>query len=207
MPYAAILSAGPLTQLFASIQSAGVWRWVRPGSALLGVTRAVEQRERGGYSLAWCTLVGCVLLAASIGATRRLPLYNGEIGPPSQIFPTTAVNVLLSRTSPDDTVTVLNTADWSGYLTWRGYPKLKPVIDDRNTLLGEAFYRRFYEVVTLGGDLPAYLAEHRVRFLLLHSDSALARVLKAEGRYPVVHQDPLAVVFEVVTGELTGARH
>ncbi len=195
MPYAAILSAAPLAQLLTTIRSAGFWRHVPPNSRLRDVASRLEEREQSGYSLPALAGVGFFALLTWYLATGRVLFQSGELGPPSKLFPTAAVDAVLEGASQAPPRTVLNTTDWSGYITWRGFPHLKPVVDDRNVLLGEGFYRSFFEIASLGGDLEGYLQAHDVDLMILHADSALARVLRREGRYRVLHSDSLAVVF------------
>jgi len=197
MPYTAMLSALPLAQILSSLRSAPLWRRVPPTSRLPAALQTLEDREQRGYSLPAVTCVGIFAVFTAVAVSGRLPLYRGELGPPRTRFPAEALDVLLSQPAAPTPLTVLNTTDWSGYITWRGYPRLKPVTDDRNVLLGEAHYRAFFEVVSLGGDFEGYLKAHNVDLLLLHSESALARVLRREGRHSVLHADALATVFKV----------
>jgi hypothetical protein len=70
--------------------------------------------------------------------THKPPLYVGPLGPNESVYPRKALDALLEL--PSEAVVIAH-PNWGGYITFRGFPHVRAIIDDRNTLLGEEFYR------------------------------------------------------------------
>ena len=63
--------------------------------------------------------------------------------------------------------TTVSTPDWGGFITWAGNGDLKPVIDDRNTLLGEQPYRDYFEGIKSSEALIAWAQNQNADAILL----------------------------------------
>lgn len=84
----------------------------------------------------------CLFLCTWIGIGSNLPLYNGSFGPSPSVYPYEAVEMLLKKFPEKKSITVFNHSNYGGFLTWQGKGRIKPFLDDRNTLSGEEPYRK-----------------------------------------------------------------
>lgn len=119
-----------------------VWR-LRKARKPVWFFIAWAQRCKNSHYVVSVTSVSLVLLLIiSTLILGHLPGHeNSHLGPKKEIFPYDAVKFLKNA----DVKVVASIPDWGGFITWFGDRKLKPVIDDRNTLLGEQPYRDFLE--------------------------------------------------------------
>jgi hypothetical protein len=110
------------------------------------------------------------------------------------VYPEGAVRELLRietrRGSP-----VASIPEWGGYLTLFGKGVLLPVIDDRNTLLGETFYKYYLKQLSPEGDWKELLHRFHARYLLLPSSAPMASEIRRRLALPVVYDDGVAAVF------------
>jgi hypothetical protein len=126
--------------------------------------------------------------------------YRGSFGPSRDIYPYDGVNALgeiIARESLPQPVAVAATPDWGGFLALQGKGIFKPVIDDRNSLLGVSAYKDFFESAKIGGDITNYLNRVNARFLLLKTNEPLAVYLRDTGKLPERQRGEVSAVFEV----------
>lgn len=87
------------------------------------------------------TITFLILWTACVGS---IPFHDGKLlTPPKSFFPYKAVEHL----KESNRRVIASIPDWGGFIVWFGDGALKPVIDDRNTLLGEKVYRDFLEAL------------------------------------------------------------
>lgn len=197
LPYFAIVATVPLVEAWCSIGASPV---ILESGVLRRICQAfsnLEAREwrssRGGVALAVCA----VLILGHTVLFRNLPLYNGAFGPPAERYPYGAVANLLQRGAADTKVVVLAPPGWGGFIVWQGAGRLKPVLDDRNALLGEEPYRRFYRVESDPDGLAAYAADSSAGFLLLPAKALVTPQLRADPRFVVLFEDGVSSLFQV----------
>lgn len=107
-----------------------------------------------------------------------------------------ALHTIISQEGLLDPIAVCATADWGGFLALHGRGRFKPIIDDRNSLLGEAFYKDYFSSVSVGGDVNGFLKRTSARFLLLRDTEPLAIYLHDTGRLPERWRGRDSVLFE-----------
>jgi hypothetical protein len=104
-------------------------------------------------------VAGCILLLA--GATLTLAHWR-PVEPPEFVAPQKALQAAKDYTRQP----VLNGYGWGGYLIYSG---IRPFIDGRADMYGDAFYKRYIEAVNSheAGALEKLLADYRVTWTLL----------------------------------------
>lgn len=186
IPYAVVAAALPFADLLAGIgeRVAGASPFRLTASKL----RKLEGIERGSWRGAFGIAVWAVIAAVCLH--RNEP----SLGPSRSEFPYASLDRLLAEGG--DAV-VAATPDWGGFITWRGAPAVRAVIDDRNTLLGEDAYRRYLTALRPGGPWMPYLEEVGASHLLLRRDDPLVPEISKSGRFVEIHRDDRSVLFVV----------
>ena len=95
-------------------------------------------------------------------------------------------------------IIIAATPDWGGFITLLGEGKLQAIIDDRNTLLGESFYRNFFDSMQPGPRAELYLKELGANYILLSAQSKLGESLIEQGLAKEIVRDDLAWGLEIV---------
>ncbi len=153
LPYFGILVSVPLSVTLAWY----VWRF-RKARLIVNFLLFLERlSRRGSYRLVVASVLSILIFVSIL--TNSL-FGRTELGPPSKNFPYGALKFI-----PDGEV-VAATPDWGGFLTLHN--KI-PVIDDRNTLIGEEFYKKYLDS---SGDIEKFKAwakENNAQWLLVRS--------------------------------------
>lgn len=192
LPYFGIVASVPLAQSIELLGAAAIVRSpgvLRRFCALL--SRLEDWHRQRGLGVLG---LSSVLLFVGVFAVsqKRLPFYEGQFGPPTDRYPYGAIESLAEV--PE--ATILSVPDWGGFMVLRAYPRIKPVIDDRNTLVGESFYREYQRRFAVRGDWALYAQSLGADYLLLPAESNLALVVEPEN-WPVRYRDSVAILFEV----------
>ncbi|RRN66122.1 hypothetical protein [Caulobacter sp. 602-1] len=126
--------------------------------------------------------VACVLL---LGARLALPLQRVD-GLNSPVAALDSVPAEL-RTQP-----VLNGYGLGGYLIYKG---VKPFIDGRADMYGDAFSKRYFQAVEPDPvALRKLLADYRVAWTIFTPDDPVVALLDQDPAWRRIHADPYAVV-------------
>jgi hypothetical protein len=104
-------------------------------------------------------------------------------------FPVQAVEWLKTHPQPGE---MFNPFDWGGYLSFE-LPEKRVFIDSQGDVYGEAFIRKYEQVITLGPGWQDILDEYKVRWALVPANWTLADALLSEG-WREVYRDGTAVV-------------
>jgi hypothetical protein len=197
LPFFAIISAPVLADSLCLI---GRSRLLARIPGFLRIAVAFEHFEKieadlGRGKLLVPTLI--VLVFLSVFVRGDLLLYRGPFGPNSEKYPYEAVRFILNEVSGD--VVVGATPNWGGFLTWQGQGKIKPVIDDRNTLLGEDAYKAYFAAMRADGTWEEYIRVNGVDFLLVESfREKFVASLRSIGQFEIIYQDKVAIHLRVV---------
>lgn len=128
----------------------------------------------------------CLLFPLSALVTKELPLIGLSALPDKERYPYQElewINEQASKTSKK--VILLTTSDFGGFISYFSRENVFPVIDDRNTLVGEAFYRRFIEGLSNPETILELSSETESDFLLLDNDLASTKLIHALKLAPV----------------------
>jgi hypothetical protein len=150
-----------------------------PASRLDDVMEALARPAgRGAIALALLLL---------LAATAAIP--PGALRPGAASTPAAAVAAVEARHVAGP---VLNSYGFGDYLIISG---IRPFIDGRAELYGDAFIRRYVAAVSLAGDaLPQLLRRYRIQWTLLAPESPAVALLDHLPGWKRLYADPIAVV-------------
>ena len=190
---------------FANAYAFGPLGLLRRFAGLLQSIETREKRSTGGL-LAFFAL-SLIILGAAL-RQGSIPLYHGEFGPSAKTFPYGAIKSL-TQSANDARVVIAATPDWGGFISFFGEERVRAVIDDRNGLLGEEFYKEFFKqlsTTSAWGERESYLKKLGVTHLLLGKSSPLSTLIKQTKRYPIIFEDEVATLFLLEGSVLEQAR-
>jgi hypothetical protein len=170
-----------------------LWFLVLAALAILSTTGAVaSSAER--FTLTWRRLAAVMVLLVGIGAVtaiqRDLSAEALERTVASK-FPVQAAAVVAER---GDDGPLYNDFNWGGYLIW-ALPHLPAAIDGRTNLHGDERIERFGAVWSGAPGWEADPDLSAAGVVIAPAESALASLLRQDGRFKLVHEDEVAVVF------------
>lgn len=197
LPFFGIVSAPTLARSWRAIGESQLLNKIPGFSRIVFGFRRLEKIEsRSGRAR---LILPLVMIGVVVSAIIRedLLLYSGPFGPRLAKYPYNAVEFILNQTGTD--LVVSATPNWGGFLTWWGSGRIKPVIDDRNTLLGEGAYKDFFAAMKTDGPWEDYIEANRVNFLLVQGvRKKFIEALKKSDLLEMVYKDEIAVLFKVV---------
>jgi len=109
----------------------------------------------------------------------------------SGMFPVNAVNFLRQASVPGP---LYNSFDWGGFLIWY-MPDYPVAIDGRNDLYGDEMDERFISTQNGASSYTSDSFLNESGVILLQKSTPLAQVLSIDGRFRMIYQDALSVVF------------
>lgn len=169
-------------------------KWLRSFTKLREAAQRLEAREqasaRGAVGFGLGVLFSVLLC---FGVARE-----SYFQPPASKYPYQAIGFLLNSEELGGQTVVVAPPGWGGFITWYGKSKLVAIIDDRNTMIGEEFYRRFLDTLRPTGAWRDYLDSSSADFLLLSNESRLGRHIQKLEALPLVYRDSVAMVFKVL---------
>ena len=192
VPYAAILGA-PLT----AIALADLRRVRLP--SVCGATRrfisALEKRldmPRSPILIAsLIAFIGCTLAMVGI-----LPCSGKPIGPSATLYPADMFDEIARDRGEG---VILASPDYGGAVAWRLQPGFRAVLDDRNNVVGEELYRRYFRALEDRTELEELVREYGVTHLILSSMSPVVAQLSGEQNWTILYQDSSRRVYRVPT--------
>lgn len=141
----------------------------------------IESRLTGFVWPLLTVILGIFVLIAT-------PLGQVEHFSPA-FFPIEAVKWLQSHPQKGE---MFNPFDWGGYLSLM-LPEKKVFIDSQGDVYGEAFIRKYEQVITLKPGWQGILDGYKVQWALVNADWPLVSALAAEG-WREVYRDRTAVI-------------
>lgn len=114
-------------------------------------------------------------ILADRGEVERV--FQIPLGPPVSSYPYQAVAYLTTAAAPLSPLggeakkefSVLNPPDWGGFITLNGSSVIRPLFDDRNTLLGEARYLDYFRAARSCGTLMKLAKKSGADFLMVRA--------------------------------------
>jgi hypothetical protein len=186
--FAAPYFAAALVDGGIALQEDALWIGQRIGNLFV----PDDDPSYAGSKLAWLFSFVTILSSLLYGS---IPLFHGEFGPQREKFPYAATQFLLDKIPSGSSAAIVSSPDWGGFLIRYGENRLKPVIDDRNTLLGEEAYKSFYQDLRINGDYKGYIKSFNARYLLLPAHSELAYGLKKDPEMQLLFEDSVSALF------------
>ena len=196
LPFFGIVAALSLAECFVNLGHAAFWEHSKKLSRLRRAFGNIESREKRSTKGYFLLAVLSLFLVGDAVLSGRVLGFEGGFGPRAESYPFKALEAL-KKSAFDAPAVVANRMDWGGFVTFYGGGKIRAIIDDRTAMLGEEFYREYFEKMRPGADWQGYLANTGATHVLLESKSRLADEIKKSGHFPVFYEDELAVVFEI----------
>lgn len=202
LPYFAIVAAPPLALALVRIVGCEPFMRLplyRRVGDYLSTLDAAGRRAVPCYLWAVAAIAAFPIVDAALHGT--VYPYQGPFEQSREKFPydgVAALDDIMSREPSPIPVAVAATPDWGGFLAFHGKGRFKPVIDDRNSLLGEGAYKDFLESQRVGGDIGGYLNRVRAKYLLLKTNEPLAIYLRDTGKLNERWRGKVSTLFEVV---------
>jgi len=194
LPYFGIVASFPLMYALVNLKNIGFFSSSSVGKRLAKAFKTLEGMESRGLQGKLLLVVLSILLIFSSVFYASVPGYSGYFGPDKQKFPYQALQHLeLKHSQRAEPVTLLSTPAWGGFITFKGEAS-KAVIDDRNTMLGEEFYRRYHQSLTDPVLLKNFADELNARYVLLPAGWLISKAVLANGLAEIEFEDDVAIV-------------
>jgi len=195
LPYWAMTAAVLVADALPALKSAYLLQGYYLGRKLSDFLARLEQHER--KSRLGLILSSVIALALPIYALlfRDLPWAAKPLGPSQNRYPYDAVSIMLQESSVQR---VFSHPNWGGFITWFGQGRLRPFIDDRNTLLGSSFHRHYMEQLESKEQLIAYATSLKADWLLLPASNKLIKELENTRELKLTHKDEVSFLFKLV---------
>jgi hypothetical protein len=156
------------------------------GRAIVEHWRELWGRELPG---GW---LGPVLLVAGLAGWAAV---GPRVEPASPVVPEAGLDRLLQAWQPGEAV--FHSPNHGGWLTFRGWPRFRTTIDDRNEVHGRASYERFLATQATDPGWEANLVG--VTWVAVDPGTPLAhRLAERPGEWAEFHCDPEVVIFRRV---------
>lgn len=190
VPYAAIVSA-PLAACalgrLREVQWPGVFRATRHFVSALDRRLALS---RSPISVV-CVIALAGVMLAVLGLTPR---SASTMGPSSIAYPP-AMFESIERDSASGVI--LASPDYGGSIVLGLYPQFRAVLDDRNDLVGEGLYQRYFRALEDKTELEGIIRDYGVTHLIIANTSPVVGQLSEEQNWTILYQDPARRVYRV----------
>jgi hypothetical protein len=169
LPVWGIVSAPLLTLSFCGVGTSLIQLLRAPRSVAKGWEN-IERRERPGRGITQASLLATILVIMSFFPSTFLkrgvdPSIAGAG------YPVAIIEKLRRAVEKEGKKAILFAhPSYGGAITFYGYPAVKAVIDDRNTLLGEQFYKKFFAAREKRELFETFAQELGVTHVLLSRD-------------------------------------
>ncbi len=191
LPVFAVVAAVPLARSFDQL-----WAFLRVRlesltqlPALIGRFDSFQARSApsAGFYLPFTAVffLSCYFV-------QGLPLVEIPLGPSNKKYPYGAVRYLQESGLKQFPGVIAAHPNWGGFITFYGEGKLKAIVDDRNRMRGEEFYKTFFTAFEQTDSLPQFLRQEGSDYLLLKQSSSIS-LHDTDGKaLPVCYQDEVA---------------
>ncbi len=195
------LTAGCL----AAHRSAALPGWARRRLAGLQRFGADIGRIDAQPHLPAVSMLAIALVA--VGLFAPAPVKGFPSGFSRKLFPAAAAD-FLERGGPAGNV--LSTDQWSSYLIYRAFPRVRVFMDGRSDYYGSELGELYLNLMSANHSWRETLEQYRVDAVVLPVDCALVGAMKESAEWKVTYDDGLAIVFhraDARTSELLAAAH
>lgn len=139
----------------------------------------------------WSVIVAVACLVAARGLEGRYAHHDPHY------VPTAALDRLIALNDEHGAGTVIfHGFNWGGYLTWKGWPRLRTWIDDRNEVQGREHCEEFFRVQEGAPGWLEVLDRARVELVCIPPHEGLAERLAEANTWREVYRDAHAVIFQ-----------
>jgi hypothetical protein len=135
---------------------------------LKNALQSLESRQMFFPFIGITILSGIIIVGT---AQNRVMFYSGKFGLPQEKYPYSALSHLKSILKANERVSVLASPDWGGFITLEGQGSIKPIIDDRNTLIGEKLYQDFLGAASVSSRWLAFADQVEADYFIISANS------------------------------------
>jgi hypothetical protein len=189
------LIAFAITTWVAELRNSDI-EWIRRYATVLNkffaevnVMERIPRLHLVSGAVVW--LAGSLLYAPAPG-----PKFRAEYD--AATFPVRAVDELQKR---ELTSHVFSSDDWSGYIIYRLYPRVRVFLDGRSDYYGPQLGEEFADIMSGKPGWEARLEKYGVETLLLPTTSSLTIAAKGSNRWRPIYDDGVAIIFRPREGE------
>jgi hypothetical protein len=136
------------------------------------------------------------LIGSLLYVPAPAPRFQAEYD--SATFPVAAVNEIQKRNLASR---VFSTDDWSGYVIYRLYPKVRVFLDGRSDFYGAQLGDEYGDILAAKPGWDDHLKKYGVETILLPANSILSVAVKGSDRWRCIYQDDVAVVYHSTLSE------
>ena len=169
LPYFAIVATVPAA---ASIQESLNRGKEWPVLRLIHRLQSLESKTSRGKVTVTAIILGTLIYAATY---HSLPFQNHPSGPSYKNYDLAGLKELVKfgQEKKLHKEPIFAMANWGGLITLYGKDIITPIIDDRNTMIGEEFYREYDEALDNLSLLTKILEEHQTSLVFLPKNHKL----------------------------------
>ena len=172
------------------LRQADVAVWLRRAAGgWIGFASEIGSVDRAAR-VPWASAAALVVIAALMWVPAAPEKFRAEYDPkryPARAVEALGADYLAGNIFSDD--------EWGDYLIYRLYPSARVFIDGRSDFYGAKFGEEFGGLVGGRWDWEEKLLRHGVQMAVLRADGPLASLMKESGRWQVVYDDGIAIVF------------
>jgi len=189
-PYFLIAFAFPWSRILSNIITENSERFVVRKLPMLD---RIERRA----SWYWMGVAVCLFMVLFL-PQLNLKQWSQEpkFGPSPEKYPYVEVNYILNHTE-EDSIVVAAPGSFGGFITHFSKGKLKPIIDDRNTLLGEDIYKKFHEAELESDKMKDFIKFFKTNYLILPKNHYLICALERSQWLTKAFSGPVGMVFKI----------
>jgi len=200
LPFYAIVSAPFLARGIASVATWEPLLRISSYVRVLGILRKIDEREVRAIPTYWF-LVGIISIFPFFDAAifGRVYPFTGPFEQSRSLFPyegIAALRNIIAEEGLSNPVAVAASPNWGGFIAFHGEGQVKPIIDDRNSLLGVDAYKDYLKSVEIGGDIDGYLDKNKAQFLMLGPSDPFSIYLRDTGKLKERWTGNDSVIFE-----------
>ncbi len=195
VPVWGIVSA-PLFALSFDVWKNLLFRLVGNAPAVTQGWANIERREIPAKAITQVSLLtACLGILSFFPATIRFrgidPSIHGA-GYPVHLIQ----NLRIDLESEGKRATLFAHPSFGGTITFYGYPVVNAVIDDRNTLIGEEFYRKFFSAREIRENFEVFVQDLGITHILLSREELNDFPIHQWGHVKVVAEDASHLLYE-----------
>ena len=180
-----------LEQLLARLEQAQVAGWLRRAARGFRESAIEFGITDRAWRLHFASIATLVLLCLLVDAQAAPSKLKAEYDP--KRYPARALEVLRRGDGK-----IFTTGEWGDYLIYHLFPKRKVFVDGRFDFYGGRFSNKYLDVMYVQLGWEEHLSRYGVDAILLPVETLLGVTLKESGRWRVVYEDGVAIIFRPV---------
>lgn len=189
-PYSTMVYAPLMAESLVALGAARIFSAYHSFAMVKNACSRIESRQK--FSALFTLVIISALFCWGL-FNNKVVLYEGDFGPGHKKYPYKALEFLRSVGTLEDPAIVLSSPDWGGFIAHEGKGRVRGVIDDRNTMLGEPFYREYLDSMRSGSNWMTFAEKLGAEYFLLASKSPLKCDIESNG-FKIVYSDTQAIV-------------